>query len=137
MRSITLRVVYLAIAALVVFPAHIVLAYAQLNLLALTAFVVDEAEFLDASSRAMLTQKLLPLEAKSSGELDVQLLQLFDQCRGSKDLNVKLSSCSFVIQYSKNKSQVERAYNSRGLANMALKSFSNAVQDFTHAMELD
>jgi len=137
MRAITLRVVYLAIAALVVFLAHIVLVYAQLNLPAPTGFVVDEPELLDALSRAMLTQKLLPLEAKSSGELDVQLLQLFDQCRGSKDLNIKLSSCSFVIQYSKNKSQVERAYNSRGLANMALKNFSNAVQDFTHAMELD
>ena len=61
----------------------------------------------------------------------------FAQCRGSKDLNTKALSCSFVIERSKNRSQVERAYNSRGLANMALKNFSNAVQDFTHAMELD
>jgi tetratricopeptide (TPR) repeat protein len=61
----------------------------------------------------------------------------FEQCRGSKDLNTKALSCSFVIERSKNRSQVERAYNSRGLANMALKNFSNAVQDFTHAMELD
>ena len=61
----------------------------------------------------------------------------FQQCRGSKDLNPKALSCSFVIERSKNRSQVERAYNSRGLANMALKSYSNAVQDFTHAMELD
>ena len=61
----------------------------------------------------------------------------FEQCRGSKDLNTKALSCSFVIERSKNKSQVERAYNSRGLANMALKNFLNAVQDFTHAMELD
>jgi hypothetical protein len=59
MRSITLRVVYLAIAALVVFPAHIVLAYAQLNLPALTSFVVDEAEFLDASSRAIPLKAVL------------------------------------------------------------------------------
>ena len=61
----------------------------------------------------------------------------FQQCRGSKDLNTKALSCSFVIEHSKNRSQVERAYNSRGLANMALKNYSNAVQDFTHAMELD
>ena len=61
----------------------------------------------------------------------------FQQCRGSKDLNTKALSCSFVIERSKNRSQVERAYNSRGLANMALKNYSNAVQDFTHAMELD
>ena len=61
----------------------------------------------------------------------------FQQCRGSKDLNTKALSCSFVIERSKNRSQVERAYNSRGLANMALKNFSNAVQDFTHATELD
>jgi tetratricopeptide (TPR) repeat protein len=60
-----------------------------------------------------------------------------EQCRGSKDLNTKALSCSFVIERSKNKSQVERAYNSRGLANMGLKNFSNAVQAFTHAMELD
>ena len=66
---------------------------------------------------------------------DVELA--FQQCRGSKDLNTKALSCSFVIGRSKNRSQVERAYNSRGLANMALKSYSNAVQDFTHAMELD
>jgi tetratricopeptide (TPR) repeat protein len=61
----------------------------------------------------------------------------FQQCRGSKDLNTKALSCSFVIERSKNRSQVERAYNSRGLANMALKNYPNAVQDFTHAMELD
>jgi tetratricopeptide (TPR) repeat protein len=61
----------------------------------------------------------------------------FGQCRGSKDLNTKALSCSFVIEHSKNGSQVERAYNSRGLANMALKNFANAAQDFTHAMELD
>ena len=61
----------------------------------------------------------------------------FQQCRGSKDLNTKALSCSFVIERSKNRSQVERAYNSRGLANMALKNYSNAVQDFTHAMDLD
>ena len=61
----------------------------------------------------------------------------FQQCRGSKDLNTKALSCSFVIERSKNRSQVERACNSRGLANMALKNYSNAVQDFAHAMELD
>ena len=66
---------------------------------------------------------------------DVELA--FEQCRGSKDLNTKALSCSFVIERSNNRSQVERAYNSRGLANMALKNFSNAVKDFTHAMELD
>ena len=65
------------------------------------------------------------------------LSSAFQQCRGSKDLNTKALSCSFVIERSKNRSQVERAYNSRGLANMALKNYSNAVQDFTHAMELD
>jgi tetratricopeptide (TPR) repeat protein len=61
----------------------------------------------------------------------------FQRCRGSNDLNTKALSCSFVIERSKNRSQVERAYNSRGLANMALKNYSNAVHDFTHAMELD
>jgi tetratricopeptide (TPR) repeat protein len=68
---------------------------------------------------------------------NVSFQAAFKQCRGSKDLNTKALSCSFVIEHSKNRSQVERAYNSRGLANMALKNFPNAVQDFTHAMELD
>ena len=67
----------------------------------------------------------------------VDVHSVFKQCRGSGDLNTKARSCSFVIERSKNRSQVERAYNSRGLANMALKNFATAVQDFTHAMELD
>ena len=75
--------------------------------------------------------------AQRPQQIDVDIKLAFEQCRGSKDLNTKMSSCSFVIQRSKNKSQVERAYNSRGLANMALKNFSNAVQDFSRAMELD
>jgi tetratricopeptide (TPR) repeat protein len=85
-------------------------------------------------------------DRRHSGKPYISLLRIsrtqdvesaFEQCRGSKDLHTKALSCSFVIERSKNRSQVERAYNSRGLANMALKNFSNAVQDFTHAMELD
>ena len=78
---------------------------------------------------------LLVCSSAYSRTLDVE--SAFEQCRGSKDLNTKALSCAFVIERSKYRSQVERAYNSRGLANMALKNFSNAVQDFTHAMELD
>ncbi len=65
------------------------------------------------------------------------LKSVFNQCRGSKDVNIKAQSCSEVIQESKDRSQIERAYNSRGLANMALKNFSNAVQDFTRAIQMD
>jgi tetratricopeptide (TPR) repeat protein len=65
------------------------------------------------------------------------LRSAFDKCRGSRDLNIKVQSCSAVIQTSKNRSQVERAYNSRGLGNIALKNFASAVQDFTKAMQMD
>jgi tetratricopeptide (TPR) repeat protein len=61
----------------------------------------------------------------------------FAQCRGSKEPAMKLQFCSMVIDKSKNRSQVERAYNSRGLANMALKDFFGAVRDFTKAMQMD
>jgi hypothetical protein len=76
----------------------------------------------------------VPVSQFPSGQ---DMKSVFEQCRGSKDLNIKASSCSLVIQNSTSKSQVERAYNSRGLANMALKNFSNAVQDFSHAIEHD
>jgi tetratricopeptide (TPR) repeat protein len=66
-----------------------------------------------------------------------ELKSVFDQCRGSRDLNIKTQSCSMVIQKSKERAQIERAYNSRGLANMALKNFVNAVQDFTKAIQMD
>jgi tetratricopeptide (TPR) repeat protein len=65
------------------------------------------------------------------------LKSVFSQCRGSKDLLIKAQSCSVVIQKSRDRSQIERAYNSRGLANMALKSFSNAAQDFTKAIQME
>ena len=81
-----------------------------------------------------LGQPYISLQRVSRTE-DVE--SAFQQCRGSKDLNTKALSCSFVIERSKNRSRVERAYNSRGLANMALKNYPNVVQDFTHAMELD
>ena len=79
----------------------------------------------------------LVLSTSAFGSRTQDVKSAFEQCRGSKDLNTKALSCSFVIERSKNRPQVEHAYNSRGLANMALKNFSNAVQDFTHAMELD
>jgi tetratricopeptide (TPR) repeat protein len=65
------------------------------------------------------------------------LRSVFDQCRGSKDLNIKAQSCSMVIQKSKDRSQIERAYNSRGLAKYGAKEFANAVQDFTKAIQMD
>jgi tetratricopeptide (TPR) repeat protein len=65
------------------------------------------------------------------------LKSVFDQCRGSKDLLIKAQSCSVVLQKSRDRSQIERAYNSRGLANMGLMNFANAVQDFTKAIQLD
>ena len=80
---------------------------------------------------------VLQLISSTSAFAQNTIKSAFEHCRGSKDLNTKVLSCSFVIERSKNRSQVERAYNSRGLANMALKNFSNAVQDFTHAIELD
>ena len=78
-----------------------------------------------------------PQFAQRPQQIEIDIKLAFEQCRGSKDPNIKVPSCSFVIQRSKNKSQVERAYNSRGLANMGLKNFSSAVQDFSRAIELD
>jgi hypothetical protein len=49
----------------------------------------------------------------------------FEQCRASKDPAIKLHFCSEVLKKSKDKSQIERAYNSRGLAN--IKRSSSAV----------
>jgi tetratricopeptide (TPR) repeat protein len=75
--------------------------------------------------------------AQGRQQIDIDIKSAFEQCRGSKDPKIKASSCSFVIQNSKNRSQVERAYNSRGHANLWLKNYSNAAQDFSRAIELD
>ena len=88
-----------------------------------------------ASAQDQTTFRIQFAQRPQQIEIDIKLA--FEQCRGSKDTNIKVSSCSFVIQRSNNKSQMERAYNSRGLANMGLKNFSNAVQDFSRAIELD
>jgi tetratricopeptide (TPR) repeat protein len=81
------------------------------------------------------TSTQLPLTDNGTNVLDVK--SAFEQCRKSKEPEIKVSACSFVIETSKNKSQVERAHNSRGLAKMALKQYSDAVQDFSRAIEHD
>lgn len=63
--------------------------------------------------------------------------QAFSDCRTSKDLGIKVSACTFVIQNSKNKSYIERAHNSRGLGYMALDDYRKAVSDFSSAFSYD
>jgi tetratricopeptide (TPR) repeat protein len=81
---------------------------------------------------------LVTLGLLFSGSASGQAVQkAFSACRTSKDMTVKVSACSFVIKASKDKSYVERAYNSRGLGYMALNEYRNAVSDFSSAISYD
>jgi tetratricopeptide (TPR) repeat protein len=61
----------------------------------------------------------------------------FSDCRRSQeDPTVKVLACTVVID-NVEKSFIERAYNSRGLAYMALKQYQKAISDFSAAITYD
>jgi tetratricopeptide (TPR) repeat protein len=59
-----------------------------------------------------------------------------NQCQKSKAASAKVEHCAAVIQQSKDPRVLERAFNSRGLANMELNRFGDAVNDFSAAIHL-
>jgi uncharacterized protein len=115
------RLVYLIVAALLLFLVHNATADAELNLPALTGRIVDQAGLLDASSRKTLTQKLATLEAKSTDQLVVVTvtslqgtsienfaLQLFNFWHlGQKDKN---NGVLFIVAPSEHKVRIEVGY---------------------------
>jgi hypothetical protein len=70
-------------------------------------------------------------QAKDGGSASAQSLKnAYTDCRAAREPNDKVASCSFVLKNSSDKSLLERAHNSRGLGYMALKQYSDAVNDF-------
>jgi tetratricopeptide (TPR) repeat protein len=77
-------------------------------------------------------------QAKDGGSASAQSLKnAYTDCRGSREPSDKVASCSFVLKNSSDKSLLERAHNSRGLGYMALKQYSDAVNDFSSAVAFD
>ena len=59
------------------------------------------------------------------------------QCRNATDPADKIEHCSAVIARAKNRSALEVAYNSRGLALEQLQRFAEAANDFSAVINLD
>ena len=60
-----------------------------------------------------------------------------DQCLKSKVASVKVEHCTAVIQQSNDPGILERAFTRRGLANMELNRFGDAVSDFSAVIRLN
>src|SRR3954447_24878038 len=60
-----------------------------------------------------------------------------DLCLSSKVALERLEHCSIVIARTKDRRLLERSYNRRGHANMELKRYQDAVNDFTQVIRLN
>ena len=68
-----------------------------------------------------------PLPVLAEPDISIEL----HQCRNPSNFIEKIAHCSFVIAHSRNRTQLEVAYNTRGFAFMEAERFIHATNDFT------
>lgn len=88
-------------------------------------------------SASILTLISTPYLTGIAGAQARDLRALSKLCSKSKEATLKLDTCNTIINVTRDKALLERAYVGRGNANMELHNYANAVNDFTGAIRLN
>src|SRR4051794_28889692 len=109
----------------------------KMTILAALGFAREQKRVNARISTAVAVVCLAYGGSASAARGDEQLRSAIELCTKSNSPVERLGACSTVISRTKDRALLGRSYNRRGHANMALRRFQEAADDFSHVIKLN